>query len=211
MARCEEAEDQTDRERLGAAALYRIEHRLDFRVVEPFDHRAVGGHTLPHLEPQALGHQRILPLWVERVEVGACLAADRERVPEPARGDQGRPRPAAGEQRVGRDGRAVDHFLRIELMLGQPIDHRRGRIRRGRQALRHPQRGAVPVEEIGESAADIDTQEPAPAASGRPERCAQERVSLSLVRGVDSAPRAGFVFQIMARLAGSGDDMGVRR
>ena len=159
VVRVHEREERADRDRVHPGVGDRAQDALGGGLVERLDDLAVGGDALGDLETQLLGHEGRRAGGVEGVEVGPRLAADHERVAEALGGDQRGARAAAREQRVGGDRGAVHHLPRRPPGLGDPGEHgARGVVGR-RGALGDAQRLAVPVEEVGERAADIDAEQ----------------------------------------------------
>jgi hypothetical protein len=102
---------ERDGHRLDAAGAHLVGQLADLaRDERPLD-RAIGQHALVELEPPAAPHQRARHLEVDVVQIVAVLAADLDRITEAARRDQRRARAAPLDQRVGHQGRAVDHLL----------------------------------------------------------------------------------------------------
>ena len=83
-------------------------------IVQRRQHRTIEGHPLIELENVAPADQRRGLVHVEIVGLVALLTADQYDVAEAARGDQCRLRAFALDDRVGRNGRPVQHaFDRI--------------------------------------------------------------------------------------------------
>ena len=156
----DEGEDEADRERARARAGDAVEHALQFALVQRLGDFAVGGDPLGDLEAQPGGDQRLGPHRVQRVEIGARLAADRESVAEALGREQRGGRAGASQQRVGGDRRAVHDLVRPPTEFADALDHgAAGIIGRGR-ALGQLHAPVIDVDEVGESAAHVDAKQP---------------------------------------------------
>ncbi len=108
---------QHDRHRLGARGPQLPGEAIGGLVVEQ-DQRAVGRHPLRRREPQLVGHKRRRVRSAQAIELGAALAPECDEVGEALGRDQGGPRAAPLEQRVGRDRHPVGEAL--DLACGAP-------------------------------------------------------------------------------------------
>ena len=135
--------------------------------------RSVGEHALVDLDHAGI---ELLGLDdVAREDLRPRLVADLERVAEAARGDEQRALAAPLEQRVGRDRRAhldgADRALRDRLARGETEEaadrlDRRVVIERafGEELARMQPPARIAADDVGERAAAIDPEVPAPAA-----------------------------------------------
>ena len=120
--------------------------------------RAVWAQAGVQLEAQLVRDERSRALRLEVVDVRTRLAADQQQVAHALGGDEGGTRPLALDHGVRGHRRAVDDELRDDAEGVDALEHRaRGIVGSGRPLVQLD--GAVaPEEEVGERAADIDTQ-----------------------------------------------------
>ena len=128
--------------------------------------RAVERHPLHDAGAPGAGHERVGLGRLQRVEVGACLAADLENVLEPGGGEQHHARPFALEHGVGSHGGAVRDLdaatvgrSGLRQQDAQSFGDRAGGIIRRRQLLVNVQAPALEADEVGERATRIDTDQ----------------------------------------------------
>ena len=135
--------------------------------VELARHRAVGAHTLGDLQPPVAGHERLRLGDVQVVQLELSLAADLQRVGEACGGEQPGDRAPALDERVGEQRGGVDdpgEVARRQAVLTQePLDARGdgpGRVVVGGQdlAVELPAAGLVVDDDVGEGAADVDSE-----------------------------------------------------
>ncbi len=105
----------------------RLQHRA---LIERQQHRAVGRDALAHRQPPLARYQRRRLLQVEVVLLEAALGAELDRVAKALGGQERGARALALDQRVGREGGAVDDDLDV-------TGTNPGRFERGADALEH--------------------------------------------------------------------------
>ena len=158
---------QADRQRLHALGGQLGDDSAGSVLVEGAKDRAVGQEPLADLTPQAPWHERRRRVDEEVVHVVATFVTDLERVAEPLGGQERRPRALALDERVGREGRAVDDGPNGSGRYSRIVQERRDalldavrRILRCGEDLAHA-RGTgrlVDDDQIGEGPADVDAK-----------------------------------------------------
>ena len=142
-------------------------------LVEFTQYATASAHALVHFQAQAPWHQWGRPIDVDVVLLEAVLVCHLQRIAVATGGDQCGHSAAPLDQRVGRQGGAVDH--QVHLLRGHP-----GIAEYGVHTFEYPGRrlivigqhlaGSVPVpmfeHHVGERATDVDCQ--ASAAAHRP-------------------------------------------
>ena len=152
---------EADRDRLDAFSLQRAARRLDVAELQLAVHLAGAEHSLIDLDGEMARHQRPVALEQQIVGFRPVAAADGVDVAGALGDDQRRLGALALDQRVDRDGRAVDQFVDgagFESALADAIDDALDQMRRRRQALGLDEALGAVVEpdQIGECAANID-------------------------------------------------------
>ena len=142
-------------------------------LVERRDDLALGIDALRHDKAQPARHQRRREVDIDVVLLKAVFVPDLDRVTEPLGRDEGGLGALTLDDRVGREGRAVDDQRQIprgECRLEQDLADRRDdgalrRFRRGQNLNAEP----LPADgvrhferDIGKGAADIDPKPPRP-------------------------------------------------
>ena len=165
MRRVGEAVQETDRDRLDPLGHEALGERGHARFVERRQHPALRVDALAHREAQPARHQGRRQVDVDVVLLEAVLVPDLDRVAKALGGDERGFGALALDQRVGRQGRAVDDDREVgrgQRRLAQHLVDRRddgalGRLRR-RQDLGAPPPLAHFERHIGKGAADVDAQ-----------------------------------------------------
>ena len=103
--------EEADRDRLDALGGEEAAGLLDAGAVERLVHLARGEHALVDLARVAARHQRLVPVEEEIVGFGPVAAADDVDVARAGGDDEAGLRALALDQRVDRDGRAVDELV----------------------------------------------------------------------------------------------------
>jgi hypothetical protein len=160
-----EGVQQADRNRLHARIAQCPDRGARRGFVERRADAAIRHQPFRHLEPEAARHQRVGAAHEEVVGVVPQLRADLLHVPKTLRGQEAGRDPAALDQRIGDQRRAVDdvaHLGRRDAVALQQAAHAFqhglfGGVRRGQHlAVEQPPVARVEHDEVGEGAADVD-------------------------------------------------------
>src|SRR5438067_8063882 len=135
---------------------------LEHLLIERHEHRAVRLQALGDREAQLARHERRRQLAIQIVVLVALLEAHLEHVAKAGRGDEGGARALALDQRIGREGRAVEQHLdlarrnaRFSEQRGDAVEHRAlGRLVRGEE-LPRPAVAAALQDDVSEGTADV--------------------------------------------------------
>ena len=133
----------------------------DARFVQRPEHLARAGDALVDLAGEMARHQRLVAMEEQIVGFGAIAAADDVDVARAAGDDQSGFGALALDQRIDRDGRAVDQLVDgagLDAALADAVENALGELVRRRQAfgLDEPARLVVEADKVGEGSADVD-------------------------------------------------------
>ena len=150
---------EADRDAVHPFAPELLDHRVDRRGVRGQQHPAGRIHALAHRHPEVTGHERGRLLDMDVVLLEAVLVGHLHRVAEALRHHQGGLRPLALDDRVGREGGAVEHHLDIPRIdpglpqgLREPLQHTFIRRARRGEHLAREGPSAAGERDVGEGA-----------------------------------------------------------
>ena len=174
------AVQEQDRRRLDAELVERLAQRLHLALVEGHEHLPVGEHALADLEAQGALDQGLVLAEEEVVGVGAVDPPDLVDIAKALGGDERGAGPGPLENRVHRDGRAVQEYPGCGVVgprspdaRGDALHEARGR----RENLAEGESAGRVVEDgdVGEGAADVGGQSQTGAGSHAIERLCSTR------------------------------------
>ncbi len=163
MRAVDEAVQEAHRDALHPLALQHRHQPAQPRLVQRQQHPPGIVQPLRHRQPQMPRHQRLGQHDIQVVLVVPALVAHRQHVAEPLRRQQCRARALALDDRIGRQGRPMDHdgdVARRQPGRRQdgphPLHHPLLRRRRRGQHLGGRARARMLQRKVGERAADVD-------------------------------------------------------
>jgi len=167
VVRMAEGKQAGDRDRLRLQGHHRGDDAPHLGLGQ-LDQNAVGTHALSDADHTVARQERRRVIPRQVVEVGAILAAQPQQVLESGGGDERDPRAAPLEQRIGRDGGAVDEnclggthppsLFPIPPVVDRTKQPDRWIFRRRRDLANLDAAVVVQSDEIGERAADVDAE-----------------------------------------------------